>query len=206
MIAGGQAEFQDAASQAIADAVPLPPGARVLDWCSGGGGKALALAARSGGTVWAHDVDPGRMRDLPPRARRASADVRILPPGRTGGGWDVILVDAPCSGSGAWRRAPEAKWRLTEGRLAELVTLQGAILDEASAALAPGGALVYATCSLLPRENEDVVRAFAKRRRHEVVQALDLTPLDGGDGFHASILRSPSGKTVHGAAYPDRVS
>ncbi len=205
-LAGGEVEPQDAASQAVADAVPLRPGARVLDWCAGGGGKALALAARSGGTIWAHDIDAGRMRDLPARARRAGADVRLVPPGRTGGGWDVILVDAPCSGSGAWRRAPEAKWRLTEARLAELVELQATILGAAASALAPGGLLVYATCSLLPRENAGVVGAFARTHDFAVVRALDLTPLDGGDGFHASLLSRSSGRAMHMSAHPDRVS
>lgn len=184
----GRAEPQDAASQAAADLVPLPAGARVLDWCAGGGGKSLALAARSGRTVWAHDAEPRRMADLPGRAARAGADVRIVPPGRAGGGWDVILVDAPCSGSGSWRRAPEAKWRLSPPRLAELVALQGTILDAAGAALAPGGTLVYATCSLLAAENAGTVTGFAERSGLSVRRALDLTPLDGGDGFHASVL------------------
>ena len=192
VLADGRAELQDAASQAVADEVPLRPGARVLDWCAGGGGKALSLAARSGGPVWAHDAEARRMADLPVRAARAGADVRILPPGRTGGGWDVILVDAPCSGTGAWRRAPEARWRLTAARLVELAAVQGAILDAAAAALAPGGALVYATCSMLRAENEDVVTAFAGRSGMEVVRARNLTPLDGADGFHVSILRRPS--------------
>lgn len=189
VIAGGRAEPQDAASQAAADAVPLRPGARVLDWCAGGGGKALALAARSGGTVWAHDIDAARMADLPARARRTGADVRVLPPGKVGSGWDAILVDAPCSGSGSWRRAPEAKWRLTPERLARLVATQGEILDAAAAALAPGGSLVYATCSLLRAENVDVAAAFAARSGMAVAHARDLTPLDGGDGFHLCVLR-----------------
>ena len=191
VLADGRAELQDAASQAVADLVPLPPGGRVLDWCAGGGGKALALAARSYGTVWAHDVDARRMADIPGRAGRAGADLRVLPPGRAGRGWDVILVDAPCSGSGSWRRAPEAKWRLDEGRLAELVALQGRILDEAAAALAPGGTLVYATCSLLARENGEVGAAFARRHGAAPLRCLDLTPLDGGDGFHASVWAVP---------------
>ena len=191
-LADGRAELQDAASQAVADEVPLRPGARVLDWCAGGGGKALALAARSGGPVWAHDSEANRMADLPARAARAGADVRILPPGRTGGGWDVIVVDAPCSGSGSWRRAPEAKWRLTAGRLAELTAIQGAILDAAFAALAPGGTLVYATCSLLRAENADVVAAFSGRSGMRVARARNLTPLDGADGFHVSVLERSS--------------
>ena len=192
-MAEGLAEPQDAASQAVADAVPLRAGARVLDWCAGGGGKALALAARSGGPVWAHDADAGRMTDLPQRAGRARADIRVLPPGGAGEGWDVILVDAPCSGSGSWRRAPEAKWRLTPERLRELTEVQGRILDSAAAALAPGGTLVYATCSLLALENDDVGAAFGGRSGWTLERSFVLTPLDGGDGFHAAIWRRPGG-------------
>ena len=179
VIERGLAEPQDAASQAVADAVPLPAGARVLDWCAGGGGKTLALAARLGGTIDAWDADPGRMRDLPARAARAGASVRGLgaPPA---GEWDVILCDAPCSGSGTWRRAPEAKWRLSPERVDELAALQDAILAAAARRLAPGGRLIYATCSLLRAENEDRPAppgtAFAESRR--------ISPLEGGDGFY----------------------
>ena len=174
---GGLAEPQDAASQAVADFVPLEPGMRVLDFCAGGGGKALALAAR-GASVSAWDADPRRMADLPARAARAGARIDVLTdPGR---GWDAILCDAPCSGSGAWRRSPEGKWRLTPDRLAQLVSMQGAILEDAAGRLRPGGRLVYATCSLLSEENRQGIG--------EALRSLTLTPLDGGDGFHAALF------------------
>ena len=173
----GRAEPQDAASQAVADFVPLRPGMRVLDMCAGGGGKALALAAR-GADVSAWDVAPGRMKDIPKRAARAGARIELRDePGR---GWDLILCDAPCSGSGAWRRAPEGKWRLTSERLEELVAVQRRILADAAGRLAPGGLLVYATCSLLNREND---------HPGSPLRSIRLTPLDGGDGFYAALFQ-----------------
>ncbi len=185
----GLVELQDAASQAVVDALPLAPGARVLDYCAGGGGKALAMASRADVTVVAHDADPARMRDLPSRAARAGVvietsateDLPAAPP------FDLVLCDAPCSGSGAWRRSPEAKWRLTPERLAELCAVQADILDRAAALVAPGGVLAYATCSLLRAENGDQMATF--RTRHRAFGWLGdrvFTPLDGGDGFYVA--------------------
>lgn len=185
----GLVEIQDPASQAVVEALlPLPKGQKVLDYCAGGGGKALALAAATGEEVFAHDANGGRMRDVPNRARRAGATIRRLATAETValGPWDVVLVDAPCSGSGAWRRQPEAKWTLTELRLSELKAMQSAILDEAAAIVRPGGRLIYATCSLLRAENERQVAAFLGRA--EGGWALDLerrvSVLDGADGFY----------------------
>lgn len=193
-LAEGLVEPQDAASQAVvaAFAAGLAPGAKVLDYCAGGGGKALALAAL-GHPVTAHDADPGRMRDLPARAARAGTPVAIATDPR--GRWPGVLVDAPCSGSGSWRRAPEAKWALTPARLAELVALQAAILDRAAALVAPGGRLGYATCSLLTEENGAQAAAFVGRHPGWRLAARhDWTPLDGADGFHLSLLIAPDGR------------
>jgi 16S rRNA (cytosine967-C5)-methyltransferase len=105
------------------------------------------------------------------------------------GAFDLVLADAPCSGSGSWRRAPEAKWALTPQRLAALCTLQASILSKAARLVAPGGVLAYATCSLLRDENEDQITAFLAAHPGWVRQrALRLTPLDGGDGFYLAIL------------------
>ena len=187
--AAGLVELQDAASQAVAGAVPMAPGARALDLCAGGGGKALALAAR-GAEVTAHDVDPARMRDLPERARRAGADIRIVAEPESEAPFDVVLVDAPCSGSGSWRRDPEGRWRLTSERLAALTLTQDAILGRAGALVAPGGVMAYATCSLLSAENEERVAAYLAAHGGWVEEArLRLTPLDGGDGFGLGVLR-----------------
>ncbi len=183
----GLVELQDASSQAICAALPAGPGQRVLDYCAGGGGKALALAAR-GAQVTAHDADPGRMRDLPARAARAGARVEIA--GHPEGPFDLVLCDAPCSGSGTWRRAPEAKWRLTPERLAELTALQAEILDAAAPLVGPGGALAYATCSLLEEENGAQVAEFLGRHGGwSLEEQRRLTALEGGDGFFLAVLR-----------------
>jgi 16S rRNA (cytosine967-C5)-methyltransferase len=185
----GLVELQDAASQAAIAQVPVAAGMRVLDYCAGGGGKALALAARAPKVrIEAHDIDPGRMRDIPVRAARAGARISTVAPGRLGRDYDLVLVDAPCSGSGTWRRTPEAKWRLTPERLAELCTLQAQILRAAAARVAPGGRLLYMTCSLLDAENAAQVEAFVRETGWQVAEQRRFTPLDGGDGFFAAQL------------------
>ena len=185
----GLLEMQDAASQAVVEALAahLSPGTRVLDYCAGGGGKALALAAL-GHEVTAHDAEPRRMRDLPARAARAGD--RIALADRPRGDWPAVLADVPCSGSGSWRRAPEAKWRLTTERLAELQRLQDAILWRCADLVAPGGILAYATCSLLGAENDQRIAAFhAARPGWQALARHVWTPLDGGDGFFLALIR-----------------
>ena len=118
----GMVELQDASSQLVAETAGVRPGMTVLDYCAGGGGKTLALAAelKGRGRLLAWDVNPRRMADLPERARRAGAEVRILSDAECaalGPVCDLVLADAPCSGTGAWRRKPEGKWRLTPGEL-----------------------------------------------------------------------------------------
>lgn len=185
----GLVELQDAASQAAIALVPVAAGMRVLDFCAGGGGKALALAARApAARIEAHDVDPGRMRDIPVRAARAGARISTVAPGRLGREYDLVLVDAPCSGSGTWRRTPEAKWRLTPERLEALCTLQVQILREAAARVAPGGRLLYMTCSLLSVENTAQAAAFARETGWHMDDERRFTPLDGGDGFFAALF------------------
>ncbi|WP_151717590.1 RsmB/NOP family class I SAM-dependent RNA methyltransferase [Gemmobacter serpentinus] len=186
--ADGVVELQDAASQAVIDALPLRDGIRVLDYCAGGGGKTLAMAARARLKLFAHDADSRRMRDLPARARRAGAKVTLIDAPK--GPYDLVLTDVPCSGSGSWRRAPEGKWLLTEARLAALLQVQAEILDHAARLVAPGGVLAYATCSLLAAENGAQITAFqARQGGWDLVQQRRLTPLDGGDGFFVAVLR-----------------
>ena len=184
----GLVELQDAASQAVALDFARHARGPVLDYCAGGGGKALALAAE-GFVVTAHDADPRRMRDIPARANRAGAQIDILtsaPSGR----WPAVFADAPCSGSGSWRRAPEAKWAFTPARLAELTATQDAILARCATLTAPGGVLGYATCSVLEDENEARVRAFLATHPGWRIEAeRRLSPLDGGDGFYLAVLR-----------------
>jgi 16S rRNA (cytosine967-C5)-methyltransferase len=187
--AQGLVEPQDAASQAVvaAFAAALPPGAPVLDYCAGGGGKALALAAL-GHSVTAHDADPGRMRDLPARAARALTPIARTE--RPQAGWTAVLADVPCSGSGSWRRAPEGKWLFTPARLDELTDLQSRILGRAASLVAPAGLLGYATCSVLAQENAEQIRLFTTRTPGwQVLAQHQWTPLDGGDGFFLAVLQ-----------------
>jgi len=162
--ADGLVEVQDGGSQLACEAVAARGGETVVDLCAGAGGKTLALAAamQGGGTLVAADTDRNRLSRLAPRAERAGAlvaDTILLDPGREAEGlaaWhgkaDAVLVDAPCSGTGTWRRNPEARWRLDEVALARLATLQRHLLEVAAPLVRPGGRLVYVVCSLLDEE------------------------------------------------------
>ncbi len=192
----GMVELQDLSSQFVAHAAGAAPGMTVLDFCAGGGGKSLALAAamRGQGRLLGHDANLNRMKDLPERARRAGARVEIVPPQARAGlpPCDLVFVDAPCSGTGAWRRRPEGKWRLTPADLPRFTALQDAILAEAAGHVRKGGILVYATCSLLERENGDRTRAFlVSHPEWHLIEDRRLSPLDGGDGFYMARFRAP---------------
>lgn len=183
----GLVELQDAASQAVCLAVPLEAGQRVLDYCAGGGGKALALAARMPLTIDVHDADPRRMADIPARAKRAGVALtaRVDPP------YDVVVCDVPCSGSGTWRRAPEAKWRLSEADLAALLETQADILDRASRLTKKGGRIAYMTCSVLAQENNDQVTSFLTRNTGWMLERQDQhLPGSAGDGLFLAVLKS----------------
>ncbi len=160
----GAFEFQDEAAQIAVLLCEARPGQRVLDLAAGAGGKSLALAAamHNEGSIVASDIAPARLKQLGPRAARAGATI-IHTHEAPRGEFDCVLVDAPCSGSGVWRRQPEQKWRLTAERLAELTAIQDGLLVRAAGHVAPGGRLVYATCSLLPCENDSRIAAFLDR-------------------------------------------
>lgn len=188
--AEGLVELQDAASQAVVGMLPLRDGMRVLDLCAGGGGKTLAMAARAKLTLYAHDAEARRMSDLPARAKRAGAAVQTTAKPEAAGPFDLVLADVPCSGSGSWRRDPQGKWALDAARLEMLTGLQATILDRAAGLVRPGGAIGYATCSMLEPENGAQVAAFLARHAGWHVEAeRRFTPLDGGDGFFAAVLR-----------------
>ena len=212
--AQGLVEVQDEGSQLIALACGAKDGERVVDLCAGAGGKSLALAAAApGAVILATDSNRSRLSKLPPRAEKAGAriETRLLNPPREldsladwRGGADVVLVDAPCSGSGTWRRNPEGRWRLTADRLDRLVGVQSKLLDIAAELVRPGGRLVYAVCSVLAVEGAGQVAEFLKRRSSWVAQetAIDagrldgdgrlLVPgLDGTDGFFVAHLLRP---------------
>lgn len=188
----GLVELQDLSAQRAVGSVPWPAGGRILDFCAGGGGKALAIADRTDAAVHAHDISARRMSDLSARAERAGVRIAELAPGRAGerAPYDAVLCDVPCSGSGTWRRNPEAKWRLTPARLEELAALQAGILDEAAELVCAAGALVYMTCSLLPCENEEQVAAFLDRSPGWRLEDTRLdTPLTASDGFFTAVFR-----------------
>ncbi len=170
----GAFEVQDEASQMVAVAVDARPGEAVIDLCAGAGGKTLALAAamEDSGTLWACDVDAARLRDLEVRLERVdSPSVHVVdlnvsaPPG----GADRVLVDAPCSATGTWRRGPDRKWRVSAVEVESLASLQLELLRQAFSLVRPGGRIVYATCSLLSAENAEVASAFATSADVEAV-------------------------------------
>lgn len=168
----GLVEIQDLGSQLACMAVGAQPAETVIDLCAGAGGKTLALAAAlaNDGTLIAADTDRGRLSRLAPRAERAGARIAetvLLDPGRElealaqwKGQADAVLVDAPCSGTGTWRRNPEARWRLTPETLSNLVLLQERLLEIAAELVRPGGRITYVTCSLLDAEGADQARRF----------------------------------------------
>lgn len=184
----GLVELQDASSQAVVQALPLKPRMRVLDFCAGGGGKTLAMAARVPDVVIdAHDADARRMKDLPERAKRAGANVRLLD--RVSGQYDLVICDVPCSGSGAFRRAPEGKWRLTEQKLADLVAIQRQILQTCANHVGQDGVLVYVTCSVLFEENAGQMEWFqAASHGWRLMGEQQFLPGDAGDGFYVAIV------------------
>ncbi|MEL6957742.1 MAG: RsmB/NOP family class I SAM-dependent RNA methyltransferase, partial [Pseudomonadota bacterium] len=187
----GDVEMQDVSSQRAVLALGIEPGMRVLDYCAGGGGKALAMAAL-GANVTAHDIEPSRMSDLPTRAARAGADIEIADARKLKGQrFDLVLCDAPCSGSGTWRRTPEAKWALTSERLEHLIQLQRQIMKDASTFVRPDGVLAYATCSILRAENEGhwPPSAPAPGHQDEVLFERQWLTDAVADGFYLRAIR-----------------
>ena len=170
----GWFEVQDEGSQIAALLAGAGPRMQVADICAGAGGKTLAMAAQmhNTGQIYAYDTDPIRFRPIFERLKRAGArNVQTLPPGDAdtvagfAGRMDLVLVDAPCSGTGVWRRRPDAKWRLTPVQLLERQAQQRALLATAAQLVKPGGTLAYVTCSLLPQENDQQIEAFLEENR-----------------------------------------
>ncbi len=215
-------EVQDEGSQLIARLVAPRRGEMVVDFCAGAGGKTLALGSlmRSTGRLYAFDVHARRLAGLGPRLKRSGLsnvhpaaiahenDLRVK---RLAGKVDRVLVDAPCSGSGTLRRNPDLKWRFDEAELARVNEVQGRVLRAAARLLKPGGRLVYATCSLLALENQEVIDRFlAEQPQFAAVDAAGvlaaqgividhaarfvpyfvmLPHLHGTDGFFAAVLK-----------------
>ncbi|WP_421723204.1 RsmB/NOP family class I SAM-dependent RNA methyltransferase [Bauldia sp.] len=210
----GWFEIQDEGSQLASGFVAAKPGEQILDLCAGAGGKTLALAAAMAnkGQVFATDSDRSRLAPIFDRLKRAGTrNVQVRPAGADltdlTGRMDAVLIDVPCTGTGVWRRRPDAKWRLREHALQQRIKEQAALLDDAVRYLKPGGRLVYVTCSVLPVENDRQVEAFLERRAGAVSLPADilapalgtavyrsatgvaLTPLrTGTDGFFVSVV------------------
>ncbi|MGD1935147.1 MAG: RsmB/NOP family class I SAM-dependent RNA methyltransferase [Candidatus Phaeomarinobacter sp.] len=190
----GMIEPMDEGSQLAALMVDAQPGMQVLDLCAGGGGKTLALAAtmQNKGQIYATDTDARRLGNLAPRMRRA--DARNIQPmkwpqdgnfSELAGKCDRVLIDAPCSGTGAWRRHPEQKWRLTAEEIEKLTKTQDALLKSAADLVKSGGQLVYVTCSVLPSENEQRIEDFLESH-------ADFSPV-----FSASDPATPANSGIH---------
>jgi 16S rRNA (cytosine967-C5)-methyltransferase len=217
----GRIEVQDEGSQLVARLVAPKRGEMVVDFCAGAGGKTLALGAlmRSSGRLYAFDINEKRLHGLGPRLKRSGlsnvhpvairneSDARVK---RLHGKCDRVLVDAPCSGSGTLRRNPDLKWRFSETELDRVNEVQHSVLRAAARLLKPGGRIVYATCSLLARENQDVIERFLaehpdfaivpaatvlRAQKIEVDHLARFAPyfvmlphLHGTDGFFSAVL------------------
>ncbi|WP_417433215.1 RsmB/NOP family class I SAM-dependent RNA methyltransferase [Hoeflea sp.] len=177
--ARGWFEIQDEGSQLAAGLAGATAGEKVLDYCAGGGGKSLAFAAmmKNQGSINAFDADRRRLAPMVERIRRAGAEIiyikeRAAKLAGLEGRMDRVLIDAPCTGTGTWRRRPDAKWRISEKNIADRTADQDQVLDSASLYVRPGGELAYVTCSLLPEENTDRVKAFLQR--HPEFETISL--------------------------------
>lgn len=219
----GWVEIQDEGSQLAALLTGVKPGEQVMDLCAGGGGKTLALAAMmdNSGQIYATDRDARRLAPIHDRLQRAGArNVQVRTPRGKDDPIDdldrrmgCVLVDAPCTGVGTWRRNPDTKWRVRPGSLESRLAEQQTVLDRAARLVRPGGRIVYVTCSMLPEENDDALGAFLERtegftpvdprqimtdaglgdlaeRVYLTPRGLQMTPLrTGTDGFYISVLK-----------------
>lgn len=204
----GRIEIQDEGSQVVCALAGAKPGMTVVDYCAGGGGKTLGLAAAMDladggeGRLVASDVVQKRLNNIRPRLERAGVEAELVLIGQNGGGLeelndqaDLVFVDAPCSGSGTWRRRPEDAWRLTAEEVERLHALQVRILGQAARLVKPGGRLVYVTCSMLSRENEASLAAFdASHGDFRPIALSDLIPR--GDAALAALIDKAPGHAL----------
>lgn len=202
----GLVEVQDEGSQIAAILAAPTPGSQVLDLCAGAGGKTLELAALmdNKGQIYAHDSDIRRLKPIHERLQRAHVrNVQVRAPRGAAdvlsdleGRMDLVLVDAPCTGTGTWRRNPDAKWRVRPGALAERTADQAKILEDAARFVGPGGQIAYVTCSLLDEENGAQIRAFLERHPDfSAVPAAQTVLALGSPGLalHNAALSAPEG-------------
>lgn len=211
----GWFEVQDSASQLVSLLAGAKPGDEVVDLCAGAGGKTLALAAamNNHGTIYAHDRDKRRLRPIFDRLLRAGAEnVEVIPadePARIdklAGKADVVFLDAPCSGTGSWRRKPDAKWRLKQATLKQRIRDQQAVLKTGAELVKPGGRLIYVTCSILPQENTEQVTEFLSHNTEFHLlpygdvwqQTIGTEPPRSADGETTTLLLTPASHDTDG--------
>ena len=204
----GWYEVQDEGSQLATLLSDAKPKEQIIDLCAGSGGKTLGLAAlmRNTGQLYAYDADRLRLRPIFERLKRAGVrNAQVLPASDTEalaklqGKMDLVLIDAPCTGSGVWRRRPDAKWRLSPQMLVARIAEQQAVLEEGAALVKPGGRLAYITCSVLPSENRDQIAAFFTRHsefnlvpwRQLWERTLSTPPLGSADRSEETLLMTP---------------
>lgn len=198
----GLFEVQDEGSQLVADLMQVQPGQLALDFCAGAGGKTLAFAPRmqNKGQIFLHEVRGAILGEAKKRLNRAGIQ-NIQVASHDDPKWkklkkkmDWVLVDAPCTGTGTLRRNPDMKWNFSEANLLKVVGQQRTIFEKALSFLKPGGTIVYATCSILPEENERQVEHFLKTYKLKLVgEPLKILPTEGGmDGFYGAVLQQSS--------------
>ena len=187
----GLVELQDASSQASVLKLNIDQNGPILDFCAGGGGKSLALSAYLNKPIFAYDANFERMKDLPNRACRSGANIRVIKSNDLKKShYGLVFCDVPCSGSGSWRRDPEGKWALTLQDYERLLSLQENILATASQLVKPNGNLVYATCSILKDENKAQIQKFLDNTNDWALKKEKFSIPSGlGDGFYFSILK-----------------
>jgi 16S rRNA (cytosine967-C5)-methyltransferase len=195
----GLFEVQDAGSQLIAPFLKVESGMRVIDACAGAGGKTLHLAAemQNKGRIIAMDTEEWKLNELKKRARRAGVgniETKLIESAKTikrlAGTADRLLLDVPCSGLGVLKRNPDAKWKLTHDYIRKVIELQSNILNDYAVMLKPGGMMVYATCSILPSENEKQVAWFLKSKSEfDLMEENHCWPSAGYDGFYMALIK-----------------
>ncbi|HFC04482.1 MAG TPA: RsmB/NOP family class I SAM-dependent RNA methyltransferase [Rhizobiales bacterium] len=205
----GWFEVQDAASQIVSLLAGAEPGHTVVDLCAGAGGKTLAMAASMNGqgSIYAWDRDKRRLRPIFERIARAGVEnVEVIPADQPqmledlAGKADVVFLDAPCSGTGSWRRKPDAKWRFRNSTLDQRIKDQQEVLESGAKLVKPGGKLVYVTCSVLPQENTDQITAFLSQRKEFSLvpypevwkRTIGTEPPLSADGKKATLLLTPA--------------
>ena len=189
----GWFELQDAASQAVA--MLIPGKGKVLDFCAGGGGKSLAVSARTGEVVFAHDANTKRMSEIEIRTLRGGHDIKIILPDQIDdcAHFDSVFCDIPCSGSGAWRRSPEEKWKLTQAKITEYQKLQRQILIKAESLVKPGGTFSMITCSIFTSENQEQRDFLLKKFENLSVMAeAQHFPTKNNDGLYIVVFQKSS--------------